>query len=198
MSEPGLSLTVDPRPIERIPAQLAAAGVFESERPLRGTAGRADWRLCGVLSDLARRGRLTGAAGEFTLVGCGGRMACERLLVLGLGPRSDFAADAFGRVVTEVFERAAALGATSLAIGSLGLEMEEWTRHTRAFVDGALAGLGPHPMDVALCLEPAEADRVRRELVQHCRGTGIVLDMPAPGHGSGASESVGRPPTAGS
>lgn len=192
MTDRQLSLVVDPRPVERVPAQVVVAGVFESERPLRAAAGRADWRLCGLLSDLVRRGRLTGAANELTLVECGGRMASERLMVLGLGQRSDFDADAFYRAVDRAFENAAALAATSLVIGSLGLEPEEWAHHIRLFVDGALSGLGSRSMDACLCLDASEVERVRRELVQHCRGTGIVLDMPAPGRGAVASEPVRR------
>ena len=64
-----------------------------------------DWRLCGLLSDLARRGRLSGGAGEFTLVGCDERLACEGLLLRGLGARADFAADVFRRAVADVFAR---------------------------------------------------------------------------------------------
>ena len=63
MSGAGTALTFDARPVEKIPVDLLVSGVFASELPLRGTAGRADWRLCGWLSDLARRDQLTGSEG---------------------------------------------------------------------------------------------------------------------------------------
>jgi len=178
VSGKGLSLSVDARPIERVPAKLAVAGVFESELPLRGTAGRADWRLCGLLSDLARRRRLTGRAGEFTLVGCDGRLACEGLLLRGLGARPAFAADVFRGVVADVFERAAALEAPTMAIGSLGVAADEWLRYVDAFVEGAVAGFRDRPMSVRLCLAPEDADRVGRELSRCCVGTDVLVDLP--------------------
>ena len=44
---------------------------FREERPLRGAAGLADWRLCGRLSRLIKLGRLRGDNGESLLMPCG-------------------------------------------------------------------------------------------------------------------------------
>ena len=55
-----LRLCVDTSPFERVPADLAVAGFFSDERPLRGAAGRADWRLCGTISELLVSGRMRG------------------------------------------------------------------------------------------------------------------------------------------
>lgn len=190
MTGAGLSLTVDARPVERVPAALVIAGVFESELPLRGTAGRVDWRLCGLLSDLARRGRLSGGAGEFTLVGCDERLACEGLLLRGLGARADFAADVFRRAVADVFARAAALEAPTVAIGSLGIAADEWARHVDVFVEGAVVGVGDSPMSARLCLDPEETERVGRELARCCIGTDVEVELPPRDRAPDAFRSV--------
>ncbi|MGH0028691.1 MAG: hypothetical protein ACQGVC_02795, partial [Myxococcota bacterium] len=69
MSEPaGLRLSLAPGPIERAEADIAVVTFFDDERPLRGAAGRADWRLCGAVSRLIQRSKLSGAFGEAALV----------------------------------------------------------------------------------------------------------------------------------
>ena len=85
-----IELCVETTPFERIEADLAVAGFFLDERPLRGAAGRADWRLCGVVTELVESGRLRGKVGEATLVPSMGRLAADRVLLLGLGRRSSF------------------------------------------------------------------------------------------------------------
>ena len=45
-----LEVEVDPASVERVRADVAAVPLFAGERPLQGSAGRADWRLCGSLS----------------------------------------------------------------------------------------------------------------------------------------------------
>lgn len=68
-----------------------AIGFFTDERPLRGAAGLADWRLCGRLSRLLKAGRLSGVRGEATIVPpAGARLAFPRLLLFGLGDTSGF------------------------------------------------------------------------------------------------------------
>jgi hypothetical protein len=63
---------------------------FREERPLRGAAGLADWRLCGRLSRLIKLGRVRGDSGESLLMPCGRRLPFRRILLFGLGPSRPF------------------------------------------------------------------------------------------------------------
>jgi hypothetical protein len=64
---------------------------FADERPLRGAAGLADWRMCGRLSSLLRHQRFSGAGGETLLIPPGRRLPFSRILVFGLGERRGYA-----------------------------------------------------------------------------------------------------------
>ena len=72
---------------------------FAEERPLRGAAGLADWRLCGRLSRLIRRRRMTGKRGETLLLPTGRRLSFGRILVFGLGDSSRFDEDIYRQYV---------------------------------------------------------------------------------------------------
>lgn len=58
---------------------------FADERPLRGAAGLADWRLCGRLSQLVQGERVQGKRGDSLMMPAGRRLPFERLFVFGLG-----------------------------------------------------------------------------------------------------------------
>ena len=62
-----LIVEVDGTPLERSRADVVAVPVFSGERPLRGDAGRLDWRLCGKLSALVAEERLSGQPGDAVL-----------------------------------------------------------------------------------------------------------------------------------
>jgi hypothetical protein len=62
-----------------------ALPVFKDDRPLRGAAGLADWRLCGRLSRLLKDRRATAEAGETMMLPPGRRLRFTRLLWFGLG-----------------------------------------------------------------------------------------------------------------
>lgn len=68
---------------------------FREDRPLRGAAGLADWRLCGRLSRLIKLGRVRGEAGESLLMPCGRRLPFRRILLFGLGPQRPFGEEIF-------------------------------------------------------------------------------------------------------
>jgi hypothetical protein len=180
MSPASLRIGLDTRAVERVPAKLALAGVFEDERPLRGAAGRADWRLCGLLTELLRAGSMTGRSGEATLVGSSGRLASDALLVVGLGARGAYGPVAYEEAIRTAFERVAGLLASSVVVGSFGLEPEQLVEHARCFVDGALAGLGDRSVAVLLCVTEAEEGRLRRELVRCGRSASIDIATPDP------------------
>ncbi|MCC6642412.1 MAG: hypothetical protein IT386_14725 [Deltaproteobacteria bacterium] len=118
-----LSVVIDAGQLERAPADLAVATFFESDRPLRGEAGRADWRLCGLLSRLVAGAHLRGRAAEAALVYTGGRLRAPRLLLLGLGTSAGFGALEAKAATRDAVHRALALHAQTLALSLPG----HWT-----------------------------------------------------------------------
>ncbi len=83
-----IELILTARPLERVESEIAVAGFFSDERPLRGGAARADWRLCGGLSRRIESGDLSGKSGEAMLIGCGRALRAPRFMLLGLGDQS--------------------------------------------------------------------------------------------------------------
>ncbi|HEY5658955.1 MAG TPA: hypothetical protein VIY27_14295, partial [Myxococcota bacterium] len=65
--KPQLILSLAPDSIDRIEADVAVVALFRDERPLRGSASRIDWRMCGRLSQLLRDERFAGNPGEAAL-----------------------------------------------------------------------------------------------------------------------------------
>jgi len=71
--------------------------VFKDDRPLRGAAGLADWRLCGRLSRLVKANKATAEAGETLLLPPGRRLRFSRVLWFGLGDAKGYTDDRFRR-----------------------------------------------------------------------------------------------------
>jgi len=83
--------------------------VGEDERPLQGTAGFVDWRLCGGLSRVLLEGFFRGAEGETLLLPTNGRLPVSRIFVIGTGRAAELDAAAVGRALkhaAEVLQRA--------------------------------------------------------------------------------------------
>ena len=118
-----LSVVIDAGQLERAAADVAVATFFESDRPLRGDAGRADWRLCGLLSRLVASPHLSGRAGEAALVHTAGKLRAPRLVLLGLGVPS-----AFSALEVKAASRDAVLRALDLRAGTVALSLPgHWT-----------------------------------------------------------------------
>jgi leucyl aminopeptidase len=115
-----LEIEVDPASVERARADVVVVPLFAMERPLRGGAGRADWRLCGKLSALLVQGRLTGAPGEAALLSTFGGLRTPLLLVLGVGERAAFDARRF-----EAFAHAAVARSLAIRAGALALPLPD-------------------------------------------------------------------------
>lgn len=111
-----LHLEISAVAAERARADLLAVPVFSDERPLRAAAGRADWRLCGRLSELVAAGRLRGRRGEAVLAASFGGLAAPLVLALGQGSRADFDACGVQAFASEAVRRALALRVATLAL----------------------------------------------------------------------------------
>jgi len=74
--------------------------VFKDDRPLRGAAGLADWRLCGRLSRLLKSSRATAEAGETMMLPPGRRLRFKRVMWFGLGDAKGYSDDRFRKDLT--------------------------------------------------------------------------------------------------
>lgn len=101
--------------------------VFKDDRPLRGAAGLADWRMCGRLSRLLKANKATGEQGESLMLPPGRRLRFSRLLWFGLGDAKGYSDARFKKdlawildVVTKAGVKDWALQAPGRASGLIG------------------------------------------------------------------------------
>ncbi|MBA2541752.1 MAG: hypothetical protein H0V17_19065 [Deltaproteobacteria bacterium] len=69
--------------------------VFKDERPLRGAAGLADWRLCGKLSRLVKGNKVGADARETLLLPATRRLPFSKILWFGLGESKGYTDERF-------------------------------------------------------------------------------------------------------
>jgi hypothetical protein len=69
--------------------------VFKDERPLRGAAGLADWRLCGKLSRLVKSNKVDANARETLLLPATRRLPFSKILWFGLGESKGYTDERF-------------------------------------------------------------------------------------------------------
>jgi hypothetical protein len=153
-----LDLELGAEALERSKVDLAVAGFFSDEFPLRGGAGRVDWRLCGLVSDQILDGRIQGGRDEALLVPSAGQLRANRVMVVGLGSRSEYRLKQIGASVQQAVLRALALASPSLAMSPLGLAGDEFPRCAEAIVAGAAAGFGDSPASIRLRLVVPRAE----------------------------------------
>lgn len=162
-----IELVITRRPLERTEGDIAVVGFFADERPLRGGAARADWRLCGGLSKRIMNDDLSGKNGDALLIGCGRALAAPRLLLLGLGDRQRFDRVRVCDETREAMTRVLKLGCTRVAFTPLGIGSDDIPRHADALIAGirdAWDGAAQPPLNVNLCVRRSEIPAVLRAL----------------------------------
>jgi hypothetical protein len=131
-----IELILTPSPLERVDSEIAVAGFFSDERPLRGGAARADWRLCGSLSRRIEDGDLSGKSGEAMLIGCGRALCAPRLMLLGLGDRRAYDQLRVSDETRQALVRCRRLKLCRVALSPLGIASDDVPRHAAALVAG--------------------------------------------------------------
>jgi cytosol aminopeptidase family protein len=94
--------------------------VFKDDRPLRGAAGLADWRLCGRLSRLVKSQRATAEAGETLLLPPGRRLRFSRIVWFGLGDARGYSDERFRKDLTWIREVVSHAGVADWALQAPG------------------------------------------------------------------------------
>lgn len=180
-----LRISLETQPFERVEAEVAVATFFESDRPLRGCAGRADWRLCGLLSALLEQGRIAGGVSDALLVPSGGRLRAPLLLAVGLGSAAGFGAARISEAARTALSRVLDLHARSAGCGIPG----EWIGAVparpaaEALARGVLEALAPRggSFHLTLLVPEASLGRALRGLeavAGRARAAGIELELP--------------------
>lgn len=94
--------------------------VFRDDRPLRGAAGLADWRLCGRLSRLLKANKANADAGETMMLPPGRRLRFSRVMWFGLGDAKGYSDDRFRKDLTWILGVVKQAGATDWALQAPG------------------------------------------------------------------------------
>ncbi len=148
---------------------------FADDRPLRGLAGRVDWRLNGRISKLMLRDFVDGHFGETMLTPLESRLPFDRLLFVGMGARSEFSERRFGEICRITFDTLARMHVTDFAMalpGRIGLDVG--LRQALHGWEEGIAGAFPAEQIQALNICLIEGAEVQRELVEPlrriCRG----------------------------
>jgi Cytosol aminopeptidase family, N-terminal domain len=181
-----LSLEVgDTESLARVGADVAVAGFFRDQRPLRGGAGLADWRLCGFVSRLLAAEHAAGEIGDAVLTTTHGRLRAPRLLLIGLGARQRHGADAHRIAVERAVARLLDLGAGSAALDLPAPAEGSLEGIAEGIVEGACAALDPRAARLLLRVvaSAGNAGRLRSALeaaaAAHPRGaTSVRLARP--------------------
>lgn len=187
----------DAESLARVGADVAVAGFFRDQRPLRGGAGLADWRLCGFVSRLLVAARADGELGEAVLTTTHGRLRAPRLLLIGLGPRQRYGRETHRAAVERAVDRLLDLGAASAAVdlpppaGESALDAL-----AEGIVEGACAALDPRTARFLLRVVATggTAGRMRTALdhaaVAHPRGATSVRLVRPPSTGPGSTNGT--------
>jgi hypothetical protein len=143
---------LDDKPLERVPADLVVVGFSPDDRPLHGSAGRADWRLCGELWGLVTSRKLHGTLGEAALFSAAGSLRSPLLLVLGLGHRAELVVETWSELGRDVVRRALDLRVNRAVLGLASDAAHLGPEGTRALFGGALAGAAERSAELCFAL----------------------------------------------
>jgi len=136
-----MKIVLTRQPLYRIHSQCAVCFLPEDVRPLRGAVGSLDWMLNGRLTRFVRRRGISGRFMESTLIYPGQLLACDKLLVLGMGPYHECTPEKTLKLGEKVRNVLVGLqtGDVSLSFPMLGAE-ESPDIFAEYFTKGLLAG----------------------------------------------------------
>jgi hypothetical protein len=186
---PQLVLSLAAEAIERVEADVAVVTFFRDDRPLRGSASRVDWRLCGRLSRLLRAERLAGHPGEAALFPTQGGLRAPVLIAMGLGARSAFDGARYRSAAREAVDRALKLkaGVLTLALLEAGAEVLDLDARMQGVLRGALSApaMGPSGLSGALALRLVAVPEERPGALEWLRASsrqglpaGVEVELP--------------------
>lgn len=102
--------------LDELDSEVLMCSVWSDTRPSHGVAGLCDFRLGGWISSLQRRGGITGELGEVVLLPAKPRLAFDKIVIFGAGPRASFGERVLELLVARILGTAADLGARGVVL----------------------------------------------------------------------------------
>lgn len=165
----------DLRKLDLLDAEAMAVPVHRDERPLRGATGLLDWRLCGRISQLLVRGRVTGREGERVLVPTGGRLSFDKVVLVGAGRSEALDVAHAQRVVGTMLE---VLDGLRIRRAALALPGRTWELLDATAAMDVLAPmiLEPHEQDAITIVEHPDEHRAMQRALETARRRARAAD----------------------
>jgi cytosol aminopeptidase family protein len=161
--------------LDAIDGEVLACSVWSDARPSHGVAGLCDFRLAGRVSDLERRGLVTGELGEVVLLPGKPRLTYDKLLIFGAGERVSFDEPVFRRVVVQMLATMDGLAARAAVVELPGRHEGLIAAERAADLLLACAGRKPEH-DVWTLVEDADGrQRITQHMIEERRRVRRVL-----------------------
>jgi hypothetical protein len=158
----------DPRRLDDLRSEALLLPAYEDERPLRGVAGWVDWRMCGQLSRLVLRGRITGRLGETVLLPGRPKVSFDKVFVFGAG-----ATDTLDAGRTEALVRRMLHAAARARVRVPTMVLPGRHPHRLQATDAIAAFLAATteqaPLDDVVLVEDGEAQRAMEPVIERER-----------------------------
>ena len=126
-------------PLETCRTDAIVIGVYTEENKLRDVAARIDRAVDGQVSDVLEAERFGAKPAHVTHLHTAGRIPAGRVVVVGLGKRTDLTLETVRRAASAGLRRARDLGAKSVAVDVLGDRLPARSR-AHSVTEGALLG----------------------------------------------------------
>jgi leucyl aminopeptidase len=134
-----MNVSVVAEPLAAITADAVVVGVYSDDKKLRDPAARVDQAAGGALRGVLDAEKFQGKVGHVTHLHANGKLPSRRVVIVGLGKRSETTAEAVRRAAAAGLRRARDLGARDVAIEVLGDRLPSRQR-AHATVEGAILG----------------------------------------------------------
>lgn len=156
------------RIIEGLSCEALALPLFSDARPLRGVLGLVDWRMCGLVSRAIKAGRLSGAFDECVLLPGRPKLAADKVIVFGLGPREQFGPALLRGAVARMLETLVAARVRSAAVVLPGRDVDAIDAPT-AIEALIAADAPPEVRDDIVVIEAPDAQRLMAPVIERER-----------------------------
>jgi len=134
-----VNVRVVTRALAEIEADALIVGLYAGDKTLPPLLARLDRQIGSRLREVLAAERFGAKAGQLTHLHVDGRLRARRLVVVGLGPRTEATSEVIRRAAASGVRRARDLGARVVATDLLGDRLPPRVR-AQALVEGALLG----------------------------------------------------------